>query len=135
MSSESKVREAAKLVHLSNRISQMHEKNMKLYPYVFFEDVESVKIDYDLSNRIADDTPADTPKKPDDYYKDIVRAAKRKANCFVSYDLKLKEESNTHLNKRFEAIEKAIRDLFWSDVSVEIYFNGDIKFKSKKVEK
>ena len=136
MSEEVKLREAAKLIHLSGKISPMHEKNMKLYPYVFFEKVTQVKIDYDLSNRLADDKPEEQKKKTaDDYYKDIGKAAKRVSNAYVSYDLILDEEANKeHLDKRISALEQSIRTLFWNNVIVEISFNGKIMFKSKKVE-
>lgn len=133
MSTEKIVRDHAKLIHLSNKISSMHEKNMKMFPYIFFEDVEKCEIEYDFSHRPVNDAPKEDAKNMDDFYKEVGKAMEMTSNSIVSYHLTLKEKKNKkHIEKRFAAIERAIRDLFWNDVTVEVYFNDKIVFKSAK---
>jgi hypothetical protein len=115
--------EMARLTALSNRISEVQEKNLKLYPLVFFNKVLEVKVNYDLTSKadILEDSTTD---------KIIINAPSK--NHFVAYHLVLDESENQDLDKRFSALEKSVRNLFWNDVSVEVYFNGQIKYKSIK---
>jgi hypothetical protein len=115
--------EMARLTALSNRISEVQEKNLKLYPLVFFNKVLEVKVNYDLTSKadILEDSTTD---------KIIINAPSK--NHFVAYHLVLDESENQDLDKRFLALEKSVRNLFWNDVSVEVYFNGQIKYKSIK---
>lgn len=129
-----KIKEMAKMSVLSNKINEIQEKNLKLYPLVFFDGIKSVKIEYDLSHSkslTAGEVPKDTPEAAFslvNYLNNPVIA-----NNFVSYYLEIDETiENAHKEKRFAAIEKAVRDLFWGNVSVEVYFNDKIVFKSKK---
>lgn len=115
----------AKLVLMSGKISEMHEKNMKMYPFVYFEGVKEVKIDYDLSHRadaLVDNKNNLTVNSP-------IR------NNVVTYYIILDEAAQTSLDKRFSALEASIRTLFWNDVMVEVFFNDSIKYKSKKYER
>jgi hypothetical protein len=90
----------AQLAILSGRISESHEKNLKMYAFVFFNGVNSAKIDYNL-DRSSDD------KK------------------YVTYHLEIHPDFfNNKLKKRFEAIQSATRTLFWSDLEVNVYLNG-----------
>jgi hypothetical protein len=105
----------ARLSVLSNRISEIQEKNLTRYPFVFFNDVKSVKIEYDLS-------------KVDD------NGLMNHGDHHITYFLELDEESNkTHLEKRLFCIEEATRVLFWSDLKVRVVFNGKLAFESKDV--
>jgi len=109
------VEDMAKLTILSNRINQVQEKNLKMFPFIFFEGIKAVKIDYDLSR---------TKPEKDEHEKCTSR---------VSYFLTLDEKANEpNKEKRFVATEGAIRQLFWSDVEVEVYFNDILVFKSVK---
>lgn len=116
--------EMARLTALSGRISEVQIKNLQMFPLVFFNDIKEVKVDYDLSHKsdILEDEVSD---------KLIINAPTR--NAYVAYYLTLDEVDNTDLDKRFMALEKSVRTLFWKDISVEIYFNGQIKYKSTKV--
>ena len=110
-----KLREMANLAIFSNKITEFHEKNMKMYPLVYFNGVSSVKIDYDLSHT---KTVGDVPVS---------------SQSMVSYYLEIDEtQDNSHLDNRFIALEKSVRTLFWKDVVVEVFFNNRIVYKSKK---
>lgn len=108
------LQEMASLTALSGRISELQIKNLQMFPLVFFNDVKEVKIEYDLSPvKTMDDSPTFS-------------------NSIVSYHLNLDEEKNNEFEKRFLALEKAVKNLFWSDIKIEVYFNNQIKYKSKK---
>lgn len=107
------IREMATLTILSNRINPIQEKNLKMYPLVFFDGVKSVRIEYDLQHK---KTTNDEP---------VINSS------LISYYLEI-DGHNSHLDSRFDALEKSVRNLFWNDLSVEVYFNDKIVFKSKK---
>ena len=115
--------EMARLTALSGRISEVQERNLKMFPLVFFEGVQECKVDYDLSHKsdVLEDTSGNL----------VINTPTR--NAYVSYYLTLDESQNSDLDKRYMALEKSVRTLFWTDLTVEIYFNGNIKYKSKKV--
>jgi hypothetical protein len=108
------LKEMARLTVLSGRISEAQSKNLRYFPLVFFENVKEVRIDYDLA---PDKSMGDTPTH---------------SNSLVCYYLTLDESKNDNLDKRYLALEKSVRTLFWSDIIVEVYFNDQIKYKSKK---
>jgi hypothetical protein len=109
-----KAKDMALLTVLSNKISSVQEKNMKMYPFIFFNEVKEARLEYDLER-----------------VKTVKDEAEKNAST-VSYYLTLDEAKNGNLDFRFKALESAIRVLFWSDVTVEIYLNDRISFKSKK---
>jgi hypothetical protein len=129
-----KIKDMAKLVHLSGRISEFHEKNLKMYPYVFFDGVLEAKIEYDFSHRPSDSGPKESPKTPDEFYKEIGRAAMNmRSDSYVAYRLKINDNPmQPHMDKRFDALEKSVRSLFWNDVIVKVYFNDKIVYESRK---
>jgi hypothetical protein len=110
----SKLKEYAQLAIISGRLSEMHIQNLKLYPMIFFNGVHAVRIQYDLTHKkTAEDEPVLNPN-------------------IVSFYLDLEGDQNAQIDKRFAALETAVRDLLWSDITVEIYFNDKIVFKSNK---
>lgn len=123
-----KVREMAKLSVLTDRISEVHEANLKKYPFIFFEGLTTARISYDLHNSMAVDDRIDVKNVNIDYDIKPINTS----HLRVSYHLTIDERLNGHLDKRFSAIENAVRTLFWKEVSVEVYFNGTLKFKSLK---
>jgi len=113
-----KVKEMSRLAVLSNKISDVQLLNLKNYPFIAFDGIKEAKLEYDLSYEKAD---KDEPVTH---------------NPLVSYRLVLDESRNQEaLGLRLEAIEKWVRNLFWKDVLVKIYFNDKIVFESKKNEK
>src|SRR5574343_259300 len=114
----SQVKEMAKLTMLTHRVSDLQVKNMKMYPFVFFESIANASIEYDLSNNLGV-----TPEGEglDSLYK-INKP--ESDHLFVRYNLELDERFNGSMDKRFKALEKAIHDLFWPQVKVELFVNG-----------
>jgi hypothetical protein len=111
----------AKLTIFSNKISDVQEKNLKTWPFVFFEGVKSVMIDYDLQ-RIDDITLDDKN----------LSINKPRSNNYVKYTLMIDENvSNSNIERRYSALESSVRGLFWKNVVVEIVFNDRTVYKSK----
>lgn len=111
-----KLKEMAQLSLLANRISEIQERNMKNYPFVFFENVTLASIDYDLGHGFNEE------------------AKQLQHNSYVTYNLELNEEENApFLDKRFAALESSIRAIFWKDIKVKVLFNKKQVFESKDV--
>jgi hypothetical protein len=108
------LQEMASLTALSGRISDLQAHNLKIWPLVYFEGVTEIKVDYDLK---PEKSMSDEPTF---------------SNSRISYYLTIDESKNTDLEKRYMALEKSVRSLFWSDVVLEIYFNNKITYKSTK---
>ena len=83
---------------------------MALFPRIFFDGVRQIEVEFDLQRTDLPDTVAEC------------------AN-WVEYDLTIADQfhsANHHaLEKRYEALENAIRTLFWSDIKVSITINGN----------
>lgn len=117
------VRGMAALVVNSNRISEVHEKSMKMYPLIYFEGVSQVKIDYDLSHQ----SDVSVDKQNNITVKSPLR------HCFVSYYLTIDESQlDENIKKRWAALENSTRTLFWKDLPIKVYFNDRLVFESKK---
>ena len=87
------------------RVSEVHLVNMKSFPWIFFNDLADFKLDYDI-------------------------ASTKEGNSVVSYDLSIVKE-NDSLDKRYKALESAIRTLFWKEVKIKISVNGKEEYKSE----
>jgi len=106
--SEEKIRELAKLSILSNRISEIHEKNLKAYPFIFFNGVKEAAIDYELE---------------------------RGQKNHVKFVLTLKDGQETpSLEKRLSALDQSVKNLFWKEVSTSVIMNGKKVFDSSAQE-
>jgi len=102
------LQDLTKLVLFSGRLSEIHIKNLQAFPFIFFNDHASdPKLDYDIQT-----------------------TDKTKPTSF-SYDLNLNLATNDHLDKRYKALEDAVRALFWKEVVLEIKINGKGVFKSE----
>jgi hypothetical protein len=119
-----KIKEMAKLTMVSGRINSIQEKNLKMYPFVFFDGIKNAKIDYDFSNA------AMIESKEDKKAIEIAYKIKKPETCnmYVAYHLELESDKNDHLEKRFKALENAIHTLFWKEVKIKVYFNDKIVF-------
>lgn len=118
------VKGMAALVINSSRLSEFHQKNLQMFPFVFFDQVKEVKIDYDLAVR----HDVDVDKKNN------LTIKKPLQHCFIAYYLTLNEDANKeNLQRRFETLQNSVRNLLWKELAVEIYFNDKIVFKSRKL--
>lgn len=121
------IRDMAKLTMMNNRVSDVQIMNLKMYAMAFFNGVSSARIEYDVS------TQRDAEVEIDKASMDIKYAIRRKktSKSKVIFWLSLKEGSvNADLPYRFAILEKSVRNLFWSDLSVEVNFNEEQVFKS-----
>lgn len=107
MSDKTPVGDLTKLMVFFGRVPETHVKALKEYPWIFFNDLLEVKLDYSIET-----------------------TDKTKSTKF-SYELTLSLEKNDHLDKRYKALESAIRTLFWKEVLVEIKINGQEVYKSE----
>lgn len=101
---QSEIKEMAQLALLSGRITDFHVTNLKTYGFVFFNGVEKIELDYDLT--VGD-------------------------KSIVTYKLNIDDKLfNDKLEKRFQALETATRNLFWKDLRVRVYVNNKLAFES-----
>lgn len=120
----------AKLTMLTNQLNEIQLKNLKLFPFVFFEGINELMMDYDLSNNIDVSTEEDKEKVDIEY-----KVETKTDNLRVSYHLTLEPAiQQTHMPKRFEALEGSVRGLLWKDIKVQVFLNGIKAFESKKNE-
>lgn len=111
-----KLKEMAQLSILANRISEIQEKNLKMYPFVFFDGVSIARIDYDLGHGVNEETKEVNHKS------------------LVAYYLTIDEKQVDHLlEKRFKTLEVSVRAMLWQDIIVKVYFNNKVVFESKDV--
>lgn len=122
------VREMAKLSIYSNKISEIQEKNLKMYPFVFFDGVKSVRIDYDFSNHVTWETEENSKTENIAYQANEIDTSHFRVSYFLTID---ETYENISIDKRFDAIEASVRNLFWKDVKIQVYLNDTLKFESK----
>jgi hypothetical protein len=106
LSDQPNIQDLTKLVLFSGRLSEVHIKNLKQFPFIFFNGVQfPVNLEHDIST-------------------------KKEVPSLISYDLTLDQE-NDHLEKRYLALESAVRDLFWKEMQLRLSINGKEVFKSE----
>lgn len=119
----------AKLTLLTNKLNPIQEKNLKMYPFVFFNGVRYVKVDYDLSN----DQMVESEERPDDLEITYKLNKADVSHLRVTYHLDVdEEEKNDNLPKRFESIEQSVRNLLFKEIKVQVFINGKLRFESKQ---
>lgn len=113
----------------TNKINNIQEKNLQYFPFVFFNGVKSARIEYDLINHSSVDYDTD-PKTFEITY----RFNKPKTDNFkIIYDLDMEPWAvNDHLEKRFDALEKAIATLLWKGIPIEVRFNDKKVYPGEK---
>lgn len=94
------LREMNKLMILSQRLSDMHILNLKTYPKVFFDEVTNAEVKWDF-------TPPPPGEKSDF------------PGGIVGYRIKVKNVPE-NVDKRCGHLERAVKNLFWSDTHVTI---------------
>lgn len=122
------IQEMAKLTLTSSRISSDQEKNLKYFPLIFFNGVSQANIEYDLMAKHSVDADEDEVNLNISY-----KLKLPKSNNFkVTYKLDMESDAvNENLEKRFKDLTAAIRTLFWTGITVEVFFNEESKYKGK----
>ncbi|HEY5235634.1 MAG TPA: hypothetical protein VIJ14_05610 [Rhabdochlamydiaceae bacterium] len=105
MSDQPSIQDLTKLVLFSGRISEVHVRNLKSFPWIFFNFVKECHLDYGF-------------------------AKAKEEESFVHYRLNI-EGDNDGLPKRYQALESAVRSLFWKEVKVKVSINDQEVFKSE----
>jgi|SRR6202158_2035052 len=117
-----KLQEMAQLSILANRISEVQEKNLKMFPLVFFDNVAEAKVDYDLGHGIKENT------------KEVNHASR--VSYYILYGMNiplLKNDDANSLRNRCLNLQNAVRQLFWKDIKVEVYINREKVYESEDV--
>lgn len=132
---EEQIREMAKLTLLTNKINPIQEKNLKMYPLIFFNGVKSAKIDYDLSSEQLIDSLESVDKK-EDHHELNIKYQFNKAetrHLRVSYHLEIEENADNHtIDARYSAITQAVQNLLFKEINVQVYINLKLAYESKK---
>ena len=92
---------------MSGTISEVHIKNLQSFPFIFFNEISECKIEYSVAT-----------------------TNKAERTEFV-YNITLNLESNDNLPKRYEALQNAVRALFWKEAQIIIKLNGQEVYKNE----
>lgn len=96
-----------KLVMFTGRVSEVHLENLKRFPFIFFNNIVDAELNYSIET-----------------------TDKAKSSIF-SYTLSMPWEFNDNLDKRYKALESAVRSLFWKEVKIELKINDVEVYKSE----
>ncbi len=97
----SQLKDLAKGIIFSGRISEFHLDNLSKYPFIFFEDIKEASLEYSVPDMADFDKGRE---KPEIIYRIIFNPSPRMDN----------------LDKRIKAIEGAVRTLLWPDTEVKL---------------
>jgi hypothetical protein len=106
-------------VILSGQLSEIHVKTLKMLPFIFFDEVETVEIDYDIKTikdepvRGLDPIYNDSSIKFTISFKDLEKTD-------TTYDIDL-------LDKRLHALTKSVHTLLWPQVSIVVQTDNGIE--------
>jgi hypothetical protein len=127
---EEQIREMARLTLLTNRLNPIQEKNLKMYPLVFFNGVKEAKIDFDLSNDQMVET-IETVDKLDPKIEYKFNQADT-SHLRVSYHLEIEEGADNHtIDARYSAITQAVQNLLFKETKVQVFINKKLAYESK----
>ena len=128
---EEQVREMAKLTLLTNKLNPIQEKNLKMYPLVFFNGIKSAKMDFDLSN---DQMLVDSNENKTDLEITYQFNKAETRHLRVSYHLEIDEAAdNNSIDARYSAITQAVRNLLFKEIKIQVFINTKLAYESKDV--
>jgi hypothetical protein len=129
---EIKVKDMARLSILEDKLNDIQVHNLRMFPLIFFNGVTEARIEYDFKHE----------RSVVEYEKDVKKLEikykfhKPDTDHSIAYHISLDEkQDNSHLEKRFFAIEKAVRDLLWKNITVSVFFNEKLVYESKDEKK
>lgn len=105
MSNQPSPGDLTKLMLFFGKVPETHIESLKGFPFIFFNGLKEAKIEHDIYT---------TKENPG----------------LISYHLTL-SEINYNLDKRYLALESAIRSLFWKEIKLNLSINGEEVFKSE----
>lgn len=127
---EEQIREMAKLTLLTNRINPIQEKNLKMFPLIFFNGILSAKVDFDLSN----EQMIESIENKKDLELTYQFSKAETGHLRVSYHLEIDEKANNHtMDSRFSAITQAVQNLLFREIRVQVFINNKKVYESKNV--
>lgn len=132
------IQEMARLTMLSNKLNEVQIKNLKMYPFIYFDGIQQIVMDYDFSNNLDVNTEEEvTPATEEEGAKLDIKYDFQTTpeHLYINYHLTLEPTiKQIHLEKRFEALEGSVRALLWKEIVVRVFFGSDKVFESKKHE-
>ena len=96
---------------LTGEISSVHEASLLKWPYIIFDNINDVKINYDLSKVTFQ----------------YLGKNLREFHIHKSQDKLLSQEE---LDKRSNILKTWAEDMFWPNIEIKVYINEELKFKS-----
>jgi len=100
-----------KITMLTGEISDVHEKNLKQWPYILFDNVQEVEIKYDLTK---------------DRTKEVGQG-------YIQFDVTTDLEQQ-HVEIKGDNLSKWARDMLWKEIEIRIKINGEIKYRNSGIE-
>ena len=82
-----------RLMLFFGRLSEVHVKNLQSFPFIYFNGVKEVKLDYSIGT-------------------------KRDDMSLIDFEIHTNED-NDLLDKRFKGLETAVRALFWKEIKIK----------------
>lgn len=126
---EEQVREMARLTLLTNKLNPIQEKNLKMYPLIFFNGIKSAKMDFDVSN----DQMVESVENRKDLELTYQFNKADTRHLRVSYHLDIDEAADNHtIDARYSAITQAVQNLLFKEINVQVFINGKMTYESKK---
>lgn len=98
------LKDLTKLGVFSGRVSEVHMKNLQSFPFVFFNGIKEVSIDYDVSQS-------------------------KEGQSYVKYNIDLQGD-NDNVQYRCHCIENAVRSVFWKEINVIVCINETEVYRS-----
>jgi hypothetical protein len=89
------------MLMLTKSISAFQEENLKKWPYVFFDDVEKVDINWDFLDKSQDFSPGS-----------------------VDFDIELKNDDK--IDEGVDTLILCTKFLFWKETEVSVTINGKL---------
>lgn len=102
---EDYLKELNKGVMLTGMLSEIHINNLQYYAFVFFDNIKSVEIDYNI----------DTTGSNQSYVHYYIKTKNARASIGAKAKLRL------------SAIEQAVEKLLWKNIEVKVYKNNGTK--------
>lgn len=99
-----------KITMLTGEISSVHQKSLMKWPYIVFDNVESVEINYDLSKSTFE----------------------TQNQNLVEFHVFTSDQNIQDLDKKCETLNMWVKDMFWNETHTKVYINKSIVYPANK---